>query len=367
METKYFTIDRNKNLISFLANGKTKPYVFDINTGILYSLQEKPLKNLPPRFKTCLSECSNSGADMVLALMHEMVESPYQFENNWRFSISMFTEHANLLLVADKLNSLGYKYHNYADTKYRSLITIEQNFKAFIKCYNEDNSITIYEFLEEYYPTIWAREHNIEINEVFTTDFIKYLLGRNYTEKQLNYIINTICRGACYYYTDADGYYDYYYLCSKFNEYFQMCEVLNLDYEKDFFRGFINARRMYLVHKTDVDNMAIVNNYKKHNFFYEDENFTVVIPQTTEDFKNEATQQHNCVYSCYLRQVVEHRTNVVFIRKKDDVTKSYITCEVNNKGKIKQFLLRFNTRIKSNTIEYDFYHKYAIWLEENWV
>lgn len=362
-----FTINRDKNYINFLANGKKKPYVFDINTGVLYSLQSKPLKNLPPKFRSCLDECSGKGNDMVLALMREIIELPHCFQNRWAFSLSMFTDCTNLLMVADKLNSLGYKYHNYTDVNRDNLITIEKNFKTFVKCYNEDNNLTISTFVEEYYPSIWAKEHNIEINEIFTISFVRYLLDKNYTDTQLKYIINTICRGGCYYYMDENGRFDSWCLLTKFNEYFEMCKALNINYEKDFFRGYINARRMYLVAKTEIDNKAIIDNYKGLNLFYEDENFTVVIPQSTEDFKNEATQQSNCVYSCYLKDVVQHKTNVVFIRKKDDITKSYITCEVSNSGQIRQYYLSHNRIVIAGTIEKEFYHKYATWLKENWV
>lgn len=363
-----FTIERNKNYINFLANGKTKPYVFDINTGILYSLQSKPLKNLPPKFKGCLFDSNLPGNDMVLALMHRIINSPYDFNrNNWHFTVSMFADYTNLFTVADKLNSLGYKYHNYSDTQYNNLITVEKYFKTFVKYYNEDNTITISDFVRQYYPRFWAEEHNIEINEVFTLDFIKTLLSKNYTEKQLNYIINTICRGACYYYMDNEGEFDYWYIIAKFNEYFEMCDKLEVSYEKDFFRGFINAKRMYLVAKQEIDNQSIIDNYKSRNLFFEDDNFTIVIPQSTDDFKNEATQQHNCVYSCYMSEVVKHNTNVVFIRKKNDIEHSYITCEVDNKGKIRQFLLTYNQRVKANTIEKEFYDKYSTWLKENWV
>lgn len=367
METMNFTINRNKNYINFLANGKNKPYVFDINTGVLYSLQSKPLKNLPPKFRTCLDECDGKGNDMVLALMREMVECPYYFQNGWKFSLSMFTNYTNLLMIADKLNSLGYKYHNRLDVDKNNLVTIEKNFKMFVKYYNEDNSLTIYSFIQECYPSIWAKEHNIEINEIFTLNFIKYLLKRNYTDLQLNYIITTICRGACYYYINDDESFEYWYLIPKFDEYFEMCEKLNIPYEKDFFRGYINAKRMYLVAKTEIDNKAIIDNYKGLNLFYEDENFTVIIPQSTEDFKDEATQQHNCVYSCYLKEVVTHKTNVVFIRRKDNIEKSHITCEVSNNGKIKQYLLSCNRTVKADTLEREFYYKYAEWLKENWV
>jgi len=360
-----FAINRDKNYINFLANGKKKPYVFDINTGVLYSLQSKPLKNLPPKMKGCVYECKTK--DMVFALMHKIMDTPYNYNGNWNFNLSLFTTHSELFKVADKLNSLGYKYKNYNDINMNNLTIINEHFKAFVKCFNENNEIRISDFVEEIYPLLWAREHNIEINEIFTLDFIKKLLNGHFTTEQINYIVHCMCRGVCYYFIRDDGSLDYWTMMDKFKTYFNICARMDLSYEKDFFRSYINANRMYQIHKMQLDNKAIIDNYENRNLLFEDENFTVVIPQTVEDFKNEATQQNNCVYSCYLREVINHKTNVVFIRRKDNIEKSYITCEVNNNGNIRQYLLKHNRRVEANTLEREFYYKYAKWLKENWV
>lgn len=72
--------------------------------------------------------------------------------------------------------------------------------------------------------------------------------------------------------------------------------------------------------------------------FFEDENFTVLIPTTA----NEADYQDNCVFRLYYPRVKDCSTHVVFIRKKSDIDTPYITCEVNNCGNIIQYLTRFN-------------------------
>ena len=361
-----FTISRDKNFISFLANNKKKPYVFDINTGIFYSLQSKPLKNLPPKFKTCLNEYETN--NMVFALMDRIINAPYYYGDSWSFKISLFTTHVELFKIADKLNSLGYKYNTVEDIDIYNLSIVNKYFKGFVKHFNENNNIKISEFVKYIYPRLWAEEHNITINEVFTLEFIRRILNSHFTDEQINYIINCMRRGVCYYFIDNNyESFNYWQMLDKFQEYFDICKKINIPYEKDFFRGCINAKRMYQTYKLQFDNEAIVDNYKKHNLFFEDDNFTIVIPQTVEDFKNEAIQQNNCVYSCYLQLVINHKTNVIFIRKKDNIEKSFITCEVSNNGNIKQYLLKHNKRVNTNTLEHEFYHKYAKWLKENWV
>lgn len=361
-----FAINRDKNYINFLANGKKKPYVFDVNTGVLYSLQSKPLKNLPSKMKGCIYECRTN--DMVFALMFKIMDTPYNYGNGWNFNISLFTTHAELFKIADKLNSLGYEYKDYSDVSMNNLTIINEHFKAFVKCFNEDNEIRISDFVEEIYPLLWANEHNIEINEMFTLDFIRRLLNGRFTTEQINYIVRCVCRGVGYYFMDTNvERLDYWTMLDRFKKYFDICSKMNLSYEKDFFRGYINANRMYQTYKLHLDNEAIADNYKNRKLYFEDDNFIVMIPQTVDDFYNEATQQSNCVYSCYMREVVNHKTNVVFIRRKSNMEKSHITCEVSNNGNIRQYLLKHNQRVEANTLEREFYYKYAQWLKENWV
>ena len=361
-----FTINRDKNYISFLADGKNKPYVFDINTGILYSIQSKPLKRLPPKFKTCVHYYSGTN-NMVFALMDRIIYDPYQYSENWSFNLSLFAENAELFRTADKLSSLGYVCKNRADVNKNNLTIVNENFKAFAKYFNDNKKNSVSSFVHEMYPLIWAKKHNVEENEIFTLDVIRTLINSYFTEEQTDYIIRCMCRGVCYFFINKDGGFDYRSMLDRFKKYFDMCAQMDLPYEKDFFRSYINANRMYQIHKMHLDNKAIVNNYKNRNLLFEDENFTVVIPQTVDDFKKEATHQNNCVYSCYLREVVNHRTNVVFIRRKENIEDSYITCEVSNNGNIRQFLLKYNTPVKKDTPEKEFYHKYAQWLKENWV
>lgn len=75
---------------------------------------------------------------------------------------------------------------------------------------------------------------------------------------------------------------------------------------------------------------------------YEDGKYQVVIPRCVEDFIAEGRQQDNCVASQYLDCAKDGTTNICFIRKKENLNKSYITCEVTCEGRIRQFLLSGN-------------------------
>lgn len=72
--------------------------------------------------------------------------------------------------------------------------------------------------------------------------------------------------------------------------------------------------------------------HKDYKFFY---------PRCTQDIKDEAVQQSNCVAS-YINRVIDGNCDILFLRKKDAPTKSVVTIEVRN-GKIVQAFQAYNT------------------------
>ena len=82
---------------------------------------------------------------------------------------------------------------------------------------------------------------------------------------------------------------------------------------------------------------------KKDWLSFEDDSFIVVLPTCENDFIEEGNNQHNCVGRFgYYEKMLQGRSNVVFIRRKDEPNKSFITCEVDNTGNILQFLGKVN-------------------------
>lgn len=363
-----FTISRDKNIINFLAEDKEQPYAFDINTGVLYSLKSRPLKNFPSGMKSYLRNCSYDTKDFLLFVMGIMLDRCYCFHESPSWKLTDFQEYANLLAIADKINSLGYT-PNHQDTwrvDKNSLNIIGENFKAFAKYCKEEEEPTIADFIHIYYPVIWAEQNGIELNEIITADVCREIMRANFSKEQIEYLIKCFRRGVPYFYMRDDGSVDTWSFLRTLRDYYEHCEELDLKYDKDFFRGVALANRMYQTHKQEIDNRKIANQMSKHNYDFEDDNFTIVVPQTTKDFFNEATHQNNCVYNIYMNKVARGDTNVVFIRKKSNPSKSYITCEITNRGYIQQYLLANNSRVKKDTAEYNFKIALQNWLNANW-
>jgi hypothetical protein len=154
-----------------------------------------------------------------------------------------------------------------------------------------------------------------------------------------------------------------------FRNFFNWCaEIEHKPTKDDFFKQYIMVKKNYMANKAQFDNRKIVSHLAKHSHIWEFEtdDFCIVVPQTTEDFKREGDSQQNCVYTMYLQKVVEGNTNVVFVRRKSEPEKSFITCEVDNGGNIRQYYYKGNRYVDNGTAEYDFYEQFRQYIRNNW-
>lgn len=88
--------------------------------------------------------------------------------------------------------------------------------------------------------------------------------------------------------------------------------------------------------------------------------YVILYPESSQDIKDEAVQQHNCVAS-YIDRVINRQCNIVFLRKKDNPEKSYITVELID-GKVVQAYRAYNQEISSE--DKDILNKYEEYLKE---
>ena len=137
-----------------------------------------------------------------------------------------------------------------------------------------------------------------------------------------------------------------YYSVRLYSDYVSMVSRIN-DF-KNFKLGFKTKEEIKEMH----DAATVIYNLKRHEYKakafkeqlvkvekleYEnkDDDFCVVIPSEPGDLANEGLTLHHCVKS-YIDKVSDGRTNIVFIRKKEDKTKPFFTVEVSNEKTIEQ-------------------------------
>lgn len=125
-------------------------------------------------------------------------------------------------------------------------------------------------------------------------------------------------------------------------DYANMMYQISDKYEK-YPRYFLSTHRIAsrnyerLKHQFDEINFA---KQRKPEYEFKYKNFMFIYPKTTQDIKDEAVQQSNCVAS-YIQDVINGRCHILFLRDKDFPNKSLVTIEVRN-GKIVQALQAYN-------------------------
>ena len=363
-----FTITKEKNFLMIQDDAKTVPYKFDVNTGVFYGLREKPIQKYPAGFPTWLKK--NYYTNGILFLMHCIRINPYNYDIHGDINtLDIFTQCANLFRIVDKLNSINYRPHNYSSSEFNkeSLSFIDNNFKDFSKYVRENgDNASLWDYKRKNEKILWNKEHNLKPDDYITPDIISMLYNHRseYDNTKIPYILSYIRKGLFDWF---NGYNDEWSAFSKVSSYFNMCEAMEKEPEKgDFFRLYINTYREYQLAKTEIDTKAIQKNLAKHPALaFENDNFKVIIPKDVQDFKTEADAMHNCVYSMYMSRVVNGSTNVVFVRVKDDINTPYITCEVDNYGRIIQYLASYNRPVL-DTDASEFKTAYQRHLYNNW-
>jgi len=356
-----YTYKKEKNFYHFYQEGKVKPYSLDVNTGILYGLNGKPISRFPTGLKQywqSYSHCSAYTNTFVLNLL-----------SSFCLDLNSLTEWANRLKLCDRIDALNTPYLE----KYFGNINSEENINYIIKNFSRFAKKVLALEGKTYIRTILIEmrlEDAFTLYKNYPEEVVKAFFERHqvFNEPEKNdLMLYYAVHGLIEYHRDSESKYSPYEIRDKVNTFFNMCEKVDIKPKKeDFFKQYVTVAKTYRIKQEEINNEKIKEQLNKHNWNFEDENFIIIVPQTSKDFEEEAKQQSNCVFSSYLNCVINKETNIVFIRKKNNITKSYITCEITNRGLIRQFLFAYNRSIEVDTPEYNFYQNFQKWLNENW-
>lgn len=346
------TIVKNKNYIEiYMAN--EKPYLFNINTGDLIGIKGNPLKRVPAGFNEVMR--TDHHQHNVLAMMYR----EHEYNGIAYVGFGNMTE---LLSIADRLEGIGFMFGNNPPSR-NDLLFVDKNWKAFHKWFNDHPDRNIHHFVEENALALWCAKTGLKVDEHFTEPMARWLMNNEsaFSAENLRWCAYYLAKGLWEYEGDT-------WACkSKLQSYFQYCKDTNTQPQKgDFMRVYVQIKRTYELNKEKFETEKITRHQlaREQALTFEHGEMVVVIPTTAQEFKDEGEMQDNCVARLYLPKVIRGETNVVFIRKKNNPNKSYITCEVRN-GEIYQFYLRFNHSV-SEQADIDFRNAYQKHLRENW-
>lgn len=145
---------------------------------------------------------------------------------------------------------------------------------------------------------------------------------------------------------------DYYILTQLIEKIFSYVKKLNTKIPtKNVMHELARMIREWDKLKNQRCNETIAK-YNSESFAYENDKFIVIVPQTIEELIAEGNAQHNCVGEYWTRNYgndIESgimSRGVVFIRRKDNPSESYITCDFSLDDKyICQYLGQYNNCI----------------------
>lgn len=131
----------------------------------------------------------------------------------------------------------------------------------------------------------------------------------------------------------------------------------------DFWETILAAENELLALKCKV----FIENQMRRALAYENDTFAVIVPTTYNELKVEGERLHNCLagieWDSYLTTGERH---VVFIRRKSNLKKSYIACDISAKdGKIRQYLTACNKRPQEEDAR-EFAKEYQKYLRGLW-
>lgn len=177
------------------------------------------------------------------------------------------------------------------------------------------------------------------------------------TQKLVNYLKRIDTYQAIY---PGDGIvllYDYVNMCKQMGI-VPVTDSNSLKREHDVTARIYNGWKSEQFTKEQTKKFTNVHE-KLSKYAYSDNRLVVVVPETPQDLVNEGRGNRNCVAS-YVDSYAKGKSEIFFIRKKDDPEKSYITIETYGNGEnLSQAFYASNQPI-NNANDMDFIIKWLI-------
>jgi hypothetical protein len=338
-------IEKNKNIISIFTDRGI--YKYDINTGISYGIRGKTIKAIP---KSVVDDALFYSYNPFLIIFCEK----YLERESFNYELIKKLDSLNNIILnssePDKANTFVFAGFTGLSTSKQNIIF--KNIELF-----KQVGFDIGDFFYCYLMKI--------LNNLYPKEF--ELISKRYSEKDVDSIVEFLLIYFEDFNSDFFEFYIYYlskgyvkystsiFFPSKLNQFYDqvksyiiMCKAIGIKPQKtpNFIQEYVKVAEVYEANKRAFENKQLQEWQTKIKIQFENDKFITVIPVTKKEFEEEAEAQHNCVYSIYFNMVLDRRTRVVFIRRKGDINKSLVTCEVALDGSIRQFLQACNAKVK---------------------
>lgn len=343
-----------KNIVQFEVGGKT--YGIDLNQKCWIGINGKPISRKPAHANTVFSlynQCYSYAQHPLLVFIANRISCGYSLED-------LFNAYGDSIQVLDRLESL--QLNKPYSLSEMCAPWVLKNFAKILKNHSNDEVLDFRKYYKEETKKEWIIQHHLHNTPVEYQDFLYRFFAEDRFSRHISKINWYIQKNKLFDIFQNYERYNHNWNCHNTAErgigtIAQMADFANdlgIDLPKgDLYPTYLQLFETHALYKQNLDNQQIVKNQSNRNLFFQDEKYMVVIPQTAEEFKDEAEQQSNCVYRIYLDRVINNRCNIVFIREKNAPEKSLVTCEINSRGMIGQFLAKHNRRPSDELLEFE--------------
>jgi hypothetical protein len=339
-------IKRNKGMIEFWVDNKTKPYILDINKGEMLGLRGGALQTIPSVVRSMAKQSLNIAPSGVMRLVYNGYMKADWY--SW----------------ADRFDNIGYHPTIWELDCIFPKLTKDFNLGKFVKWWKENPNEDLETYIRIVDKELWLSATGFKVDEMLTQPMLDYMYSYFHNESvhNLKVIAYWLTRGAWEYHLGET-----YQLRIRIRDMCNWAREFGWTLEKsDFFRQYINLRRAYQQAKDEQVNrlMREYQEFHRNALTFETETHIVIIPTTIEELRNEGNEQGNCVGG-YGATIAKKNRNVVFVRRKSSPSKSYITCDIDRCGYINQYLASCNNSV-SNVGDLAFKELFQEHLLANW-
>lgn len=347
-------IYKDKQFLIFdFEDGKTVKYDFATKTAI--GKKGKPVKDLRSQLSGMtmkeLIECCD---DQKYAKFLKFVQNKsYYSVYNIGTILSKVPRYANF----EQIFSAGFE--DIVDSNYFSK-TIHDIPKSLVKLAS-NRQVKISDKRCDYWkhnPDAHCIGYELDYISLTDTDILNIWTSERGYREEMSYVyiyesyFNTLIDDygynpkALFLYVDALKTYealeDISYIMRELYDYARMMKTISNRFEK-YPRNFLTthkiACRNYNRLKKEFSEEIFRSRIKtKYECSYKDYQF--IYPKSTQEIKDEAVQQNNCVAS-YIDNVIDGKCHIMFLRKKDSLQNSLVTLEI-RENKIVQAKRHFN-------------------------
>ncbi len=327
---------KEKQFLSFYLE-EDKKVQYNLATGEYIGLSGNIVKDLNSQLKgysiqEVIDSCDQEGYRNYLNKVYEVTSNNrYGYSNKRKYSnIGTFLKHVSENRCLEQYYIIGLE-PDYSFAMRKKLSELPKGFIAKVRegtlkldIYNLDTYNNYKDFIECY------SKNKDDFNSITSNDLFgnRYRMSiiRNLIERY-NYKIKSLLK-----YLDNIITYegvDIYDAITELSDYLNMNTQMGAKYEK-------YPRYLLTTHQITVKNFrrfkTIINEEKflknKKDFLAWDyDKYKFIVPQKSNEIKEEGCQMSNCVAS-YIDRVCENQTNIVFMRLKEKKDKSLVTVEV---------------------------------------